>query len=123
MLTRDQILKSQDRVIKKVDVPAWGDCVYVRSLSGAERDEFEEGNLIRERDKKRGTMSYDVRMQNAKVRLVTMAVCDESGNLLFQESDVETLATKNAAAIAHLYNVAASLSGITDDDLDELLKN
>lgn len=123
MLTRDQILKFEDRKLQKVDVPQWGDFVYIRSLTGSERDEFEEANLVRTRDRKRGTMSYDVRLQNAKVRLIAMTACDEQGNRIFNDEDVEALGKKNSAAISLLYNVSASLSGITDEDVEELLKN
>ena len=123
MLNREAILSFQDRQVQKVHIPEWADDVYVRSLSGAERDAFEEGNLIRERNKKSGAMNYDVRLQNAKVRLVILTLCDEQGNRLLEDSDEGVLAGKNAAAINRIYSVAASMSGITDEDLEELLKN
>lgn len=123
MMTRDQILSVSDLKIEKVFVPEWGDHVYVRGLSGQERDEFEEGNLVRNRDQKRGTMTYDVRLANARARLVTLAVCDEHGNRLFFESDVDAIGKKSASAITRLYNVATRLSGMTDEDLEDLLKN
>jgi hypothetical protein len=123
MLTREQILSSQDRKIQKVTVPEWGGDVYVRSLSGAERDQFEEGNLIREKDRKRGFVSLDIRIQDAKTRLVALSVCDEAGTRLFSDADVEALSKKNSAAIARLSGVASALSGITDENLEDLLKN
>lgn len=123
MLTKDQILSTSDLQIQKVFVPEWKDHVFVRSLSGKERDQFEEAGLIRGRDHKRGIATYDVRMENARARLVVMTCCDEAGTRIFADDDVEALGKKNAGALALLYNVAASLSGITAEDLGDVLKN
>lgn len=122
MLTREQILSISDLKTQKVFVPEWNDFVYVRGLSGQERDQFEEGNLVRDRDKK-GAISYDVRLENARARLVVLTACDENGHRIFHDSDIEALGKKSASAITLLYNVAASLSGMTNEDLEDLLKN
>lgn len=45
LLTREQILKAQDRTYKDVSCPEWGGKVRIQSLSGAERDQFEESIL------------------------------------------------------------------------------
>jgi hypothetical protein len=122
-MSREQILSLSDLQIQKVYVPEWKMDVHVRSLSGSERDQFEEANLIRERNRKSGMMNFDVRLANSRARLVSLTCCDEKGVRLFQDSDVEALGKKNSAALSLLYNVAASLSGITDEDLEDLLKN
>ena len=42
MLTKDQILKSDDLPSEEVSVPEWGGSVMVRSMTGYERDQFEQ---------------------------------------------------------------------------------
>ena len=41
ILTRDQILQANDLVTETVEVPEWGGSVFVKSLTGVERDQFE----------------------------------------------------------------------------------
>lgn len=120
-LTRDQILSASDSKTEKVHVPQWGGDVHVRSLTAAERDQWEEAQL--ERSKKRGVESVSVRMANSRARLVAFTCCDEQGNRLFTDDDVARLSQKSAAAVVLVYNVAARLSGLTDDDIEDLAKN
>lgn len=121
MLNRTQILSASDRVIEKVDVPEWKGHVFVRSLTGAERDIFEDANLVRQQ--KRNTVKFDIRIRNAKAHLVVLAACDEAGEPIFEEKDVAVLSTKSAAAIDRIYDVAARLSGITKEVMDDLMGN
>ena len=78
-LTRDEILAFQgkDIEIEKVNMPEWGDVVFVRSLDGKGRDGWEASNA---QQNKKGEPS--VRYLNARARLVARAVCDETGNTL-----------------------------------------
>ena len=64
-----------------------------------------------------------VNLQNARARLVAITVVDENGNRLFTENEIVLLGTKSATALSRVYDVAASLSGISDDDIEELLGN
>jgi hypothetical protein len=47
-LTKEQILKADDLKTETVEVPEWGGPVNIRTLTGAERDAFEQTmvNLI-----------------------------------------------------------------------------
>jgi len=42
LLTRDAILEAQDLQHEEVYIPEWGGSVRVRTLTGAERDAFEQ---------------------------------------------------------------------------------
>jgi hypothetical protein len=120
MSLREEILNTNDVVIEgPFKIAAWGGLeVYVRSLSGAERDQFESSNLIKG---KGGT--FDVRIDNLRARLVALSVCEKDGTRVFTIRDAESIGRKNAGAIAQIYEIAARLSGITKEDLDELAKN
>jgi len=54
---------------------------------------------------------------------VARTVCDEEGERLFTDSQIQQLGGKSAAALDRLYSVAARLSAITKSDEDELLGN
>ena len=45
------------------------------------------------------------------------------GSLVFHDGDIDALAGKSGAALDRLYEVAARLSGIGDQDVEELTKD
>ena len=113
-LTKDAILKAEDLKTAEVEVPEWGGVVLLRELKGSERDAFEAGSL----DKKR-----NVTMANMRARLVAFSAVDKDGKRLFNQGDVNALGAKSATALNRCFEVACKLSGITDDDVEELAKN
>lgn len=117
LLGRDAILSASDATTEDVDVPEWGGTVRVRGLSGTERDQFESSMLV-----KRGK-HRDVSLVNARAKLVSLAVIDENGERVFSDSDVVALGHKSAAALTRVYEVASRLSGLSDEDVDELEGN
>lgn len=117
MLTRDQILAIKDIVKEEVEVPEWGGSVFVRTMTGTERDALENSVVI-QKGKKRTT-----NMENFRAKVVAHSVCDEKGDLLFTEADIEALSQKSSSALQRLFDVAARLSGLTAEDAEELTKN
>lgn len=125
ILGREQILSAQDLEKELVEVKEWGGAVYVRALTGAERDAFEQ-SLVEERVVGRGRRQETTRtvnMRNARAKLCALTICDEDGNRLFSDADVKELGRKSAAALTRVYEVAARLSGLTDEDMEELTGN
>lgn len=116
-LTKEQILGAQDIQTEVVDVPEWGGAVIVRGMSGKERDSF-EASMIKGKGK-----SANVNLENLRAKLVSKCVVDEAGKRLFSDDDIPALASKSAAALNRVYEVAQRLSGVTDEDVDELTKN
>lgn len=117
LLTKEQILRVKDIVSREVEVPEWGGSVMVRGMTGIERDAF-EAKILDQSGKK-----AKVNLQNARARLVSITVVDADGDRLFSENEVVLLGTKSATALSRVYDVAASLSGISDEDIEELLGN
>lgn len=117
MLTREEILGVQDIATEVLEVPEWGGTVKVRGLTGAERDRYENDSL----DQKGKNMK--VNLTNARARLVALSLVDDDGKLLFTEQDVRALGRKSAAALDRIFSVAQRLSGLTQEDMDELTKN
>lgn len=126
-LTSDKILKTNDIVFEDVSVPEWGGTVCVRSIDGAERDEFEGGSIKEVRVKERGRYKtkHKANMTNYRARLVALAVCKGVNDPTpsFNPSQVIALGTKNAAALDRVFAVAQRLAGITEEDIEEYEKN
>lgn len=115
VLTREQILKADDITTERVAVPEWGGEVIVKSLTGRQRDEF-EGSMIEQRGK-RAVMNT----ANMRAKLVAWSVVDETGERLFTNADISDLGEHSASAVNRIYAVAAKLSGLSDDDVEEMV--
>lgn len=113
-LTREQILSVDDRREEHVHVPEWGGTVIVRGLSGTQRDKY-EGSLLDSKNR--------VRVLDARGKLAQMSIVDQSGQLLFGEEDIKALSRKSAKALSRVVDVAQRLSGLSDEDLEELEGN
>lgn len=118
-LSADDILSADDLTPVPVDVPEWGGTVLVRGMTGADRDQFEAAML---NDKLSG-VSRDRALKNYRARLAAACLVDESGRRMFQGAAVERLGEKSAAALTRVVEVASRLSGLTDDDVEELTGN
>ncbi len=118
ILNRDQILTAVDQKVEPVEVPEWGGTVLVRGLTGAERDGY-EAEMVSRRGKK-----VEFNLQNARAKLCARSIVDEHGVRLFNDDeDMLALGKKNAAALERVFEVARRLSGLTEDDVEELTKN
>lgn len=116
-LTRDEILQKADLPTEDVYVEPWDAWVEVRGLTAAERDKFEQ-SIVERKGK-----STQMNLQNVRAKLVALCVVDEQGNRLFTGADVEALGKKSAQALDKIFSVAQKLSGLTPEDVDELLGN
>jgi hypothetical protein len=116
-LSREQIMGVSDIVTETVDVPEWGGSVLVRGLTGKERDDF-ENSIVEVKGKKRS-----VNLAQYRAKLVALSVVDETGKRLFAHADVEWLGAKSAAALTRVAEVASRLSGLSEDDIEEMTKN
>lgn len=115
--SREGILQADDRPLVKLSVPEWKCCVYVATMSGEDRDRFEQVCV----DRRKGKHSID--MRGLKALLVTMVTCNAEGTRLFDRSDAPKLAAKSSKAIERIYKLACDLAGLTEEDVKELEGN
>ena len=108
ILTKEAILAADDLPREIVPVPEWGGDVYVRTMNGTDRDAF-EASLI----------GKEGRLENVRARLVSLAVCDESGSRLFGDADVAALGAKSAKALDRVFAVAQRLNGIGAEQVEQ----
>jgi hypothetical protein len=113
-LTRDEILSAKDIEVERVSVPEWGGYVHVKGMTGTERDAFEASVV-----EQRGT-DAKVNMVNIRAKLAAQTICDEEGKRLFTKADIKKLGEKSANALDRVFAVAQRLSGISENDVEEL---
>lgn len=101
---------------ERVSVPELGGDVIIRGMSGLERDAWET-SLITGAGKKQ-----KVNTQNIRAKLVTRTLCDENGQRILQDGDEAILGRLRVDVLTKLYEVAQRLSGVSDEDVDELGK-
>lgn len=122
LLTAAEILAADDSKHEDVPVPEWGGAVRIRSLTATERAAFDESVTITKTTgsgrKKKEEQEVDRRFFKSK--LVARCAINESGALIFTAAQVEALAEKNAAALDRCFSVAQRLSGLTDEDFEDL---
>jgi hypothetical protein len=115
LLSKEAILAADDLPREIVSVPEWGGQVYVRTMTGTDRDAF-EASLINRESGESGTSSKDQRMHNVRARLVSLTLCSESGERMFQDGDIDALGRKSARALDRVFAVAQRLNGIGTDE-------
>jgi len=114
-LSKEQINKADDFKTIEVPVPEWGGSVLVRTISGTERDAFEQTIF----DGK----SQSARLTNIRARLAALTMVDEKGKRLYEDKEIATLGRKSAKPLDRIYDAAAKLNGLSKDDVEDLAKN
>jgi hypothetical protein len=107
VLSREAILQANDLERELVAVPEWGGEVYVRGMSGTERDRYELGMYAARADLEGKAI--------VRARVVAYCAVDETGKSIFKPSDVEALGRKSANALDRVFSVAMRLSGTSPD--------
>ena len=114
-LTKADIFAADDLPTEDIDIPEWGGVLTVRTLTGAERDEF-ENIFVGQTGKK-----LDIR--GLKARMVQLTVQNGDGHLMFGKADIPKLNSKSASVIDRIFQVSQKLSGLTTEDAEELAGN
>ena len=121
-LDREGLLQKEELEVVRVDLDDNGTHVFVRQMTGRERDRFEQSLLKEVRDK-RGNIDYKRSLEDFRAKLAVHCVCDEDGNNLLQPGDTETLSTNMSAfKLERIVNEAQRLNLITQEDKDALVK-
>lgn len=108
-LSRDEILTNGKPQIKEIDVPELNGTVFIRVMSGTERDAFE--------------LSCGDSLQNVRARLACMCLCDSDGNRLFDDTEVGEVGKLSGAALDVVFDAARRFNGLTETDVKELEGN
>lgn len=116
-LSREEILAVPDIQTEEVHVPEWGGWIHVRGLTGTERDEFESSLMTGNGKKQKVTLT------GARAKLCSLSIVDDTGKRIFSQADIQNLGRKSASALSRVFDRAAALSGLTEEDLEEMTEN
>jgi hypothetical protein len=106
-LNKTAILAAGDIKLDKVAVPEWGGDVYLKTISGIDRDQFEEGYS-------------EQKMKNFRARFLVLTLCDEKGDRLFTDAEVAELAKKSSLVLNRLFEKAWGFNAFTNEAVDDL---
>lgn len=107
---------AQPLPIERVEVPELGGHVFIRGMSGVERDAWEKTLLVG-----RGK-SQKVNTENVRAKLVARTAVDENRERIFSDEDAQALGALRVDVLTRLFQVAQRMSGVTDEDVEELGK-
>lgn len=112
MNIKDMILAVDDLPRKPVKVKEWGTTVWIKTMSGAEKDGFE--------------LEYygeDKPHTNIRAGMLVRCLVDEQGQRIFADNEAEILGHKSAKVLSQLFTIASKLNAISATDVEELEKN
>lgn len=118
---RDEILSWRPaRAVEPVE--AFGRTVYVRVLTGAERDQFEQSKYqvtLHVGKKKAGEARPNLR--NIRARFAVLVLADEKGGRLFEDEDAEALGAAPGLApeLDRVWEAGMRLNGMADGAVED----
>ncbi|MDS1269691.1 hypothetical protein RIF23_05225 [Lipingzhangella sp. LS1_29] len=117
LLDKSAILAAGDLPTEEIHVPEWGGTVRLRGLSGAERSRL-EATMIASKGQ-----SVNVRteaLRTLRERLLALCLVDANDNRLFTDDEISELGRKSGAVLQRLFERAQQLSGMGQDDAEEM---
>jgi hypothetical protein len=118
MSLKDQFLSLQSKLkIEPVTIEGMTEPVYVRTLTGRERDAF-EASCFQQKGKNR-----EINTENLRAKLLVRSICDADGQRLFTDADVNLLGNMPADVLDTLFAKAQELSGLGTKDVEEMVGN
>ncbi len=122
-LSRDALLQRDELKIEKVELTRG--YVYVREMTGSEKDVWEQSMLKQKPSgNKNKPVEYETSLEDFRAKLAVMTVCDEDGKLLFRPQDARSLNNAMSASnMEKIVETAQRLNAVTEKDKEEILKN
>jgi len=102
-LTAEEILATDDLVIKELNIPEWGGIVRFRTMSGGESLQFQEEN------KEDKTTSW--------IRIFSKCAVDENGQRLFTDKQMDALLKKSTKVFLTVQTFLIKLNGMGKDNV------
>jgi len=107
-LSKAAILAAKDtKLSEALPVPEWGGEVYIKTLSGTERDAFEDAYA-------------ENKMKAFRCRFLVLTLSDDKGQRLFADGDVGDLGSKSSVVINRLFEAAWKHNAFTNEAVESL---
>ena len=128
-VAKENVFKSEDVKKEWIDIPEWEGGLYVKVMSGEERDAFETA-MFKTNDMNDFTRNFD----NMRARLIAFTAVDEDEKQIFDPilkydiqgklyGDVAELGKKSSIILDRIYIVAQKLNKLRKEDIEDLTKN
>lgn len=122
LLGKEQLLTKVALEVKQVTFKN-GNWVFVREMTGKERNSFENSIMKQEKDSN-GVMQLVQKLDNFRGKLAVCTVCDEAGELLFTMADADKLSESlSASMLEEIVKEAQIMNGISPVAKEEIEKN
>lgn len=112
MLNREQFFNQAANFSQKptyLDLPELGDGVYIKAMTAKEREIYEE-------------KVQDVKEHEVRATVAVLCVCDENGNLVFDDSDVSRLNDLPSKILMKIFAKFNELNGVGADEVRQIEK-
>jgi hypothetical protein len=116
-ITKDTLLGYKGPAPTPVDVPQLGGQVFLRVMSGTERDAFESESY------KVNGKSVELNRANFRARLLVKCLADEAGVRMLADDDAAALGKLPADLLDVLATKASAINGMSAKDCEDLAKN
>ena len=117
-LAAAEILKADDLRTKRVDIPEWDGHVYVRTMTAAERDQY-EASIWKFEDGKRSELSFEL----MRAKFVALTACNAKGKRIFDWNQVRELGKKSWTAMSRVYEAALMLNAMSSRDIEDMIED
>lgn len=114
MALKDDIFSQIRRQTERVEVPEWQTEVWVREMTAAERDAYEQAQI---------GPDGKPNMDNARAKLLVRCLADQAGELIFSAADAEKLGEAQGTVLTRLFLVASRLNGLSESEIKDAAKN
>lgn len=123
LLNRAALLKKEVLEVEKVELGK-DEYVFVRQMTGRERDQFEQSLLKETKDAAGSVTGYERSVEDFRAKLAVVTVCDDKGAALLKPEDYPILSQHmSAKRLESIVNVAQRLNKITEEAKSALVKN
>lgn len=107
-LSKAAILAADDTKLSgPIAVPEWGGDVRCKTLTGTERDAFEEAYSQN-------------KMKAFRCRFLVLTLCDDKGCRLFEDADIDALGKKSSVVINRLFEESWKHNAFTTEAVEAL---
>jgi len=117
-LDRETFLAAKKLPIERVELNpelyGEGACVYVRSMTGQARSDYEKRWAKRKASSDPGGFRWD---------LLRQTMCDENGAAILTEADQAAAMGQDAATIEDIFEAACVMNGLRERDVEDLAGN
>lgn len=117
MSVRDEVLAANAPKSEPLFIPEWNRTVLIREMQCDQRDKFDLDS-VSEKDS-----NPDKKLQRIRARLVCAVTCEENGDRIFTDADVDEIGRGSSVVADRIYDVGARLNRLKAKDVEELVKN